>query len=118
MADLARGSGFEFTSKFLWRKEPVLDLNLNASLRDLRALSRLSTGKPRQPVTSASTGMPLAATRSWTCTKLFRGAEVNFSPLSLLADLKVLLFSQYVVCVVCGVKVLCFVQSRPSAFVN
>ena len=81
----------------------------------LPRLSKLVTGKP---VTSASTGMPLAATRSWTCNKGNLEDRSKFSPLSLLSDLKVLLFSQYVVCVVCGVKVLCFVQSRPIAHVN
>ena len=70
------------------------------------------------PVTSASTGMPLAATRSWTYSNVILRGQKSISPLSLLSDLKVLLFSQYVVCAVCGVKVVCFVQSRPSAFVN
>ena len=37
-------------------------------------------------------------------TSAYAGGKGLPSPLSLLSDLKVLLFSQYVVCVVCGVK--------------
>ena len=75
------------------------------------------------PVTSASTGMPLAATRSWTYNKVILRGQKSISPLSLLSDLKVLQSpilkeNWLVVCAVCGVKVVCFVQSRPSAFVN
>ena len=36
MASSACGSGFELTFQVLGTHEPVLDLNLNASLRDLR----------------------------------------------------------------------------------
>ena len=49
--------------------------------------------------------------------QLFERTEINQS--SLFAAWSETYFSvQYVVCAVCGVKVVCFVQSLPSAFVN